>query len=72
VFIVTAWQQISPEVTVKSFKKCCIPSAVDGTDGEVFFNLLIKACPITLGNTSCRVNLVVHQEVSYAVSLYIV
>ena len=27
-----AWQHISPEVTVKGFKKCCISSAVDETD----------------------------------------
>jgi hypothetical protein len=27
-----AWHHISPEVTVKGFKKCCISSAVDGTD----------------------------------------
>jgi len=26
------WQRSSPEVTVKGFKKCCICSAVDGTD----------------------------------------
>jgi hypothetical protein len=31
-WIITAWQRISPEVTVKSFKKCCMSSAVDGTD----------------------------------------
>jgi len=37
----------------------------------VFFLLFIKACPITLGNTTCRVNLVVHQEAPCAVSLYI-
>ena len=27
-----AWQSISPQVTVKGFKKCCTSSAVDGTD----------------------------------------
>jgi hypothetical protein len=27
-----AWQHISPDMTVKGFKKCCISSAVDGTD----------------------------------------
>jgi len=26
------WQCISPEVTLKGFKKCCISSVVDGTD----------------------------------------
>jgi hypothetical protein len=31
-WIITAWQRISPEVTVWSFKKCCISSAVEETD----------------------------------------
>jgi hypothetical protein len=31
-WIITAWQHISPEVTVKGFRKCCISSAVDETD----------------------------------------
>jgi len=30
--IITLRQCISPEVTVKGFKKCCISIAVDGTD----------------------------------------
>jgi len=29
------WQHISPEVTVKGFKKCCIFSAVDETDDDM-------------------------------------
>jgi len=29
------WQRISPEVTLKGFKQCCISSAVDGTDNDV-------------------------------------
>jgi hypothetical protein len=29
------WQSISPEVTLKGFKQCCIPSAVDGTDDDM-------------------------------------
>jgi len=33
-----AWQCISPEVTVKGFKKCCVSSAVDGTDDGVLWN----------------------------------
>jgi hypothetical protein len=33
-----AWQCISSEVTVKGFKKCCISSAVDGTDGDMMWN----------------------------------
>jgi hypothetical protein len=31
-WIITTWQRISPEVTVKGFKKCCIPNAMDETD----------------------------------------
>jgi hypothetical protein len=31
------WQCISPEVTVKGFKKCCISSALDGTD-DILWN----------------------------------
>ena len=31
-WIITAWQQISPEVTVKSVMKCCISNAMDGTN----------------------------------------
>jgi len=27
-----AWQQISPAVIVRGFKKCCISSAMDETD----------------------------------------
>ena len=33
------WQHISPEVTVKGFKKCCISSRVDGTDGDMLWNV---------------------------------
>jgi hypothetical protein len=31
-WIMNAWQHISPEVSVKGFKKCCISNSVDGTD----------------------------------------
>jgi len=31
-WIIRAWQCITPEVTVKGFKNCCISNAVDGTD----------------------------------------
>jgi len=34
-WITMAWQRISPEVTVKGFKKCCVPSAMDGTDDNI-------------------------------------
>jgi hypothetical protein len=37
-WIITAWQHISPEVTVKGFKKCCTFNAVDGTDGDMLWN----------------------------------
>jgi hypothetical protein len=33
-WIITAWQCISPEMNVKGFKQCRISSAVDGTDEE--------------------------------------
>jgi len=32
-WIITAWQCFSPEVTAKGCKKCCLSIAVDGTDG---------------------------------------
>jgi hypothetical protein len=31
-WIITAWQHISPEVTVKGVMNCCISSAMDGTN----------------------------------------
>ena len=31
-WIIMAWQHISPEVIVKGFKKCCMSNVVDGTD----------------------------------------
>ena len=37
-WIITAWQHISQEVTVKGFKKCCICNAADRTDGGVLWN----------------------------------
>jgi hypothetical protein len=33
-----AQQHISPEVTVKGFKKHCISNVVDGTDNDVLWN----------------------------------
>jgi hypothetical protein len=38
VWIIREWQSISPEVTVKGFLKCCISSAVDGTDNDMLWN----------------------------------
>ena len=37
-WITTAWQCISPEVTMKGFKKCCISNAVKGTDDDKLWN----------------------------------
>jgi len=34
----TAWQCISPEVTMKGCKKCCISSALDGSDDYMLWN----------------------------------
>ena len=34
----TAWQWVSPEVTVKGFKKCCISNAGDKNDEDVLWN----------------------------------
>jgi hypothetical protein len=36
--IITALQHISPEVIMKGFKKCCISSAVYGTDDDMLWN----------------------------------
>ena len=33
-----AWQCISPEVTVKVFKKCCVSSALDEIDDDMLWN----------------------------------
>jgi hypothetical protein len=38
IWIIMAWQHISPEVTVKGFNKCCISSAADGADNDMLWN----------------------------------
>jgi hypothetical protein len=38
VCIITAWQRISPEVTVQGVKKCCLSSAEDGTSDDMLWN----------------------------------
>jgi 5-enolpyruvylshikimate-3-phosphate synthase len=38
VCIIRAWQHISPAVTVKGLKKCCISNVVDGTDDNMLWN----------------------------------
>jgi len=37
-WIITAWQRMSPEVTVQGFKKCWISKAVDETDVDMLWN----------------------------------
>jgi len=32
------WQLISPEVTVRDFRKCCISSAMEGTDDILWYD----------------------------------
>jgi len=34
----TAWQSISPEVTVKGFKMCCLNNTVDEIDDDMLWN----------------------------------
>jgi hypothetical protein len=34
-WIITAWQHISPEITVEGFKKCFISNAMDQTDDDM-------------------------------------
>ena len=33
-----AWQCVSPELTVKGIKRCCISNAADGTDDDMLWN----------------------------------
>jgi len=35
---ITAWQRISPEVTAKGVRECCMSNVVDGTDGDMLWN----------------------------------
>ena len=37
-WIIMAWEHISPEVTVKGLKKCCLSKAMDGTDDDMLWN----------------------------------
>jgi len=37
-WIITAWHHVSPEVTVKGFKKCCVSNEMDGTDDDMLWN----------------------------------
>jgi hypothetical protein len=37
-WIIKAWQHISPKVNVKGFKKCCIFNAMDETDDDMLWN----------------------------------
>jgi hypothetical protein len=38
VFIITAWQCISPKLIVKGFEKCYISNAVNETDDDMLWN----------------------------------
>jgi len=38
VWIITAWQRVSLEVTVKGFMNCCISIALDETDCDMLWN----------------------------------
>jgi hypothetical protein len=37
-WIVTAWQYISSEVSVNGFKRCCVSSALNETDDDMLWN----------------------------------
>jgi hypothetical protein len=37
-WIIMAWQHISPEVILRGFKKCCISNAMDGTGDDMLWN----------------------------------
>jgi len=37
-WIITAWQYISPAVILKGFKKCWLSNAVDETDDDTLWN----------------------------------
>jgi hypothetical protein len=39
VWIITPWQCISPEVTVKGFKECCISSALERL---IWYEMVVK------------------------------
>jgi hypothetical protein len=53
VWIITAWHWISPDMTVKGFKKCCISSAVDGTDDDMWWCNVGSECEDDEG-TDCE------------------
>jgi hypothetical protein len=38
VWIITAWQHVSPEVNVKGFKMCCISDPTDEADDDMLWN----------------------------------
>jgi hypothetical protein len=38
VWIISTWQHISPELTVKGVRKCSISNAVDGTNDGMLWN----------------------------------
>ena len=36
-WILQAWKDLKPEMIVKSFKKCCISNAMDGTEDDALW-----------------------------------
>lgn len=36
-WVVDAWQELSPEIIVKSFKKCCISNKLDGSEDDILW-----------------------------------
>jgi hypothetical protein len=37
-WLVTAWQRISPKIIVKVFRKCCIFNVLDTTDNDMLWD----------------------------------
>ena len=35
--ILQAWKDLKPEIIIKSFKKCCISEAMDGSEDDVLY-----------------------------------
>lgn len=36
-FIIKAWEKVKTESVIKSFKKCCISNALDGTEDDILW-----------------------------------
>ncbi|KAK6166628.1 hypothetical protein SNE40_023276 [Patella caerulea] len=44
-WIVEAWKSIDPEMIIKSFKKCCISNAMDGTEDDLLWEGMVQKEP---------------------------